>query len=217
MLHCCSHPYYLQPHCSLNQKKIPDCIETNTVKVNFITFTFTVKYILWLGAGIFLKREMNLMCEVKTGSILRSESKLQSLIDEMKLATYTCTLWNTEFLHFNQASEEQQKSYYRYLLSILLQYRCHQYRKALCWFYMVAIVGNRQVFNVWKLRRNKRWCVFNLQAYLRLARLNLTLTDISLNRLLSTIGENRDIGWGGHIKQVQLEGACSSDESSVWG
>ena len=54
---------------------------------------------------------------------------------------------------------------------------------------MEAIVGNRQVFNVCKLRRNK---LSNLQAYQRLARLNLTLTHKSLSRLVSTIGENHD-------------------------
>ena len=95
---------------------------------------------------IVLKREMNVMCEVKTGSILRSglwdhmtNFKWQSVIDEMKL--HTRTLWNPEFLHFNQESEEQQKCHYRYLYfhSVEISVSSHEFG-----------TKNHYVASIWK-------------------------------------------------------------------
>ena len=106
---------------------------------------------------IVLKREMNVMCEVKTGSILRSglwdhmkNFKWQSVIDEMKLHTPVLFgILNSCTLTKNQKSNRN--ATIGICTSILLKYR---YKKLLCCFY-IAIMGNRQVFNVCKLRRNK--------------------------------------------------------------
>ena len=109
---------------------------------------------------------MNVMCEIKTGSILRSglwdhmkNFKWQSVIDEMKLHTPVLFgILNSCTLTKNQKSNRN--ATVGICTSILLKYQCHHmslhwYKKSLCCFYMEAIVGNRQVFNVCKLRNNK--------------------------------------------------------------
>ena len=80
---------------------------------------------------IVLKREMNVMCEVKTGSILRSglwdhmtNFKWQSVIDEMKLHTpvlfgilNSCTLTKNK--------KSNRNATIGICTSILLKYWCH--------------------------------------------------------------------------------------------